>query len=340
MPLQKRHETREQKRYTRRATKNRTAHSPVHLWHILTVALCGVAGLILALALGGFLKARSDAYREEQSRDDWMLDTGIATPIPVEVPDIRAVAIRPEGNVGVILIAGKHGGVLLSLCDGRGTPQYASAVGTAAGLPVPADAPSLSEDIARVSRRGLNVTCVYTLTCFDAPDAASATYRRGLDLALLRECAEARPNDILLIGLPSGSDAADRRAMDFLQELNDLLTDLPARPAIGVALPPSAFANASSEEEEDTRSLYAGTLSPARLRTACDYLVMDLRSLTAAEVGDLLPHIRYAYVRHSLRLMLNPADEEGVREVLSHGFERLFEMEAPAKAEEPEKTNE
>ncbi len=332
MAFRKRQESREQKRYTRRATKKRASGSSVRPWQVVTVILCGVAGIVVALVLGNILQARSDALHAEDTRNDWTVNTSIPALDPVSVPDIRAVAILPEGNVGDILIAGKHGGVILPLCDEKGSPHYASAVGIAAGLSVAPIAPSLADDIARISRRGLNVTVVYTLTCFSTADAATATYRRGLDLALLRECAEARPSDILLLGLPWGSDAADTRALNFLEELNALLADLPSRPAIGAALPPSAFAGETIEHEEETEPLYAGNLSPARIRSACDYLAMDLRSMSAVGVNTLLPDIQFAYARHSLRLLVNVHDREAVEASLDHGFDRVFEMEPPPVA--------
>ena len=254
-------------------------------------------------------------------------------------------AIAEEGfivkSVGEdILIAGKHGGVILPFCGDDGVPLYASKVANAAGMAVSAAAPSLPDDVARVSRRGLNVTVVYTVTCFSTPDAAVAAYRRGLDLALLLECAEARPHDILLLGLPSGKDVNDRRAAEFLTELSELLEGLPARPAIGVALPPSAFAARSdSGDETDTDTpLYAGTLSPARLLTFCDYLAMDLRAMSAVGVTTLLPDIRYAYTRYSLRLLVNVTDREAVDTALNAGYGRIFEMDPPPAANGGEET--
>ena len=322
MAIRKRQGSREQKRFTRRATKKRSKGSVIRPWQVITVILCGVAGAVLALILGNYLQARSDALHEDQNR---FPAATVSPKDPADVPAIRAVAIKPEGNVGDILIAGQHGGVILPLCDQGGIPLYASSVGTAAGMHVDGNAPSLTDDVARVSRRGLNVTVVYSLTCFTASDTATAAYLRGVDLALLRECAEASPDDILLLGLPYGSDAADRQALDFLTALNALLSDLPNRPAVGVALPPSAFAGDSSSE--DGQPLYVGNLSPARMRTACDYLAMDLRSMSSVGVGTLLPDIQFAYARHDLRLLVNIQDREAVKSVLNFGCTRVFEME-------------
>ena len=328
MPLRKRKEPRNSQRMARGSTKKRARlRGAVRPWQIITLVLCALAGVVLALVWGNSLKAKSDAYREQQALGDWTVDNAIADPIPADVPDIRAVQIKPEGNVGDILIAGKHGGVILPLCGDDGIPLYASRIATAAGMAVAPDAPSLPDDIARVSRRGLNVTVVYTVTCFSTPNTAEATFRRGLDLALLRECAEARPNDILLLGLPSGSDPSDR-------------------PAIGVALPPSTFAadtltrgdgftqgsasaEADTEVETAEHPLYAGEISPARILAACDYLAMDLRSMSAVGVSTLLPDIQFPYVRYSLRLLVNIHDRDAVESALKRGYGRVFEMEPP-----------
>ena len=343
MPLRKRREPRDSQRMARGSTVKRArTKGKLYPWQILVPVLCGLAGVVLALALGNHLQKKSDEYREELHKNDWLTGDGPVESLPVSVPDIRAVAIKPEGNVGDILIAGKHGGVILPLCGDDGIPLYASKVASAAGMLVDPAAPDLADDVARVSKRGLNVTAVYTVTCFSTPDPAVAAYRRGLDLALLLECAEARPDSILLLGLPSGSDENDRRAATFLTELSELMAGLSDRPAIGVAPPPSAFtAQSGTEDGAETDSpLYAGTLSPARLLTYCDYLAMDLRNMSAVGVDTLLPHIQFAYVRHSLRLLVNIHDREAVEHALEHGYERVFEMEPSPAAEIPENPEE
>lgn len=347
MPLRKRKEPRDSRSLARGSTKKRAKlRETVRPWQVVTLILCGLTGIILALVLGNYLQSRSDAYREEQAGNQWLSGGEVSPSRPATVPEFSAVAIKPEGNVGDILIAGKHGGVILPLCGDDGIPLYTSRVADAAGMAVNTEAPSLTEDIIRVSKRGLNVTVIYTVTCFSTPNSAVAAYRRGLDLALLRECAEARPNDILLLGLPSGNDTADRRAAEFLSELKALLADLPAAPAIGVALPPSAFAGDSltgsdgfahgSEAESDSsegntanRALYAGNLSPARLLSFCDYIAMDLRAMSAVGVSTLLPDIAYAYGRYSLRLLVNIHDREAVDAAYKQGYTRVFETEPP-----------
>ena len=342
MPFRKRHESREQHRLIRSSTKQRTVlRPPAHLGRIIAITVAVIAVILLALGCGVYLKARSDAHRQAVEEGNWMLDEGVPPYRPISVPSIRAVAIRPEGNVGDILIGGLHGGVILPLQDGDGTLLYESDVAASAHLTMSASPVDLSDDVARIAKRGLNVTCVYQVTCFDTTNSAERTYRRGLDLALLREYAEGGMHDLLILGLPAGNDSADRLTVAFLQDLYALLSELPKRPAIGVALPASAFASDDTVTPTDpkadelaglpegTTQIYGGNITPARILNQCDYLAMDLRGETSEGVASVLPHIRYAYVRYSLRLLLSQEAPDAVEDALSHGFERLFEMEPP-----------
>lgn len=350
MPIRKRKESREQRRLARGSMKQGTVlRRPAHPGRILAIVLAVLSVVTAALLTGGYLKARSDAFRQDRENGNWTLEENVTPQNPVSVPDIRAVSIRPEGNVGDILIAGEHGGIILPLQDGDGTLLYASDVAAAAHLPLASSPVDLSADVARVQKRELNVTCAITLTCFTEADPSLRVFRRGLELALLREYAEAGMDDLLLMGLPAGNRTADRQTMEFLQELRTLLADLSSPPAIGVALPGTAFAtdetytppaDPTADEiagiPEGTAPLYAGNITPARLRTACDYIALDLRDKSPDEAAAILPHIRYAYVRHSLRLLIDRTDTATLEDVLSHGFSRVFEMDTPRAEAEKE----
>ena len=347
MPIRKKQESREQRRYTRSSTKKGwILRRPAHLGRILAIAFAAVSVIALALVWGNYLKAKSDAYRASLENGEWTLNREIATPHPVDVPDLRAMSIKPEGNVGDILIAGDHDGVIMTLKTEEGSLLYASAVGAAAGCTVQDGAVSLADDVARVQKRGLNVTCAFSVTCFASSDTAEQVYLRGLELALLREYAEAGMNDILLFGLPAGDDVKDQKTIDFLQELREVLADLPNPPAIGVALHITNFSTDETyvpipDTTEDaeagipvgTTPLYAGNITPARMLNACDYLAMDLRDLNGEEIAFVLPHIRYTYVRHSLRLLIDKNIPSAVEDALSRGFERIFEMDPPVRQE-------
>ncbi len=319
MAIRKKRESRVQRRYTRSSTKKgNILRRPAHLGKILCGVAVALAVVALALVWGSYLKAESDAYREATERGEWTLDAEIAPPHPTSVPNSHALAIKPEGNVGDILITGSHDGVIMTLSVGDGTLPYTSGIGSSAGLTVAPEAVPLSQDVARVKNRGLRVTCAFAVTCLSAEDSATRTYLRGLELALLREYAAAGMDDLILLGLPAGSDEADRLTMEFLNELRALLSDLPAPPAIGVALPPVCFR---------AHEVYAGNVSPARMLSACDYIAMDLRAMTAEEVSALLPEINYAYVRYSLRLLTDKNTPAIAEDAISHGFTRVFEME-------------
>lgn len=339
MALRKKRESREQRQFVRRSTKKRMVlRRPAHLGKIIAALLIAVAITVLALVWGSRLKADSDVYHEAMEMGAWTLAPEIAVAHPVPVPDVKAIAIKPEGNVGDILIQASHEGVIMTLNAADGTLLYQSPLGAAAGRPTAPKAVSLAQDVERVQSRDLRVTCAFTVTCYQASDTATYTYLRGLDLALLREYAEAGMDDLLLFGLPSGDDIRDALTVEFLTDLRRLLSDLPDPPAIGVALPPASYATDEtyipSDPEGDeavgipsgTSPLYAGNITPARVLNVCDYLAMDLLDCTADEVAAILPHIRYAYVRYSLRLLVDKGTPAIAEDAESHGFERIFEM--------------
>ena len=335
MSIKPKRRSRDERRYARSATKKGwVMRRPAHLGQILAITVGGVLVVVLALVWGSYLKTEADRREAAAERGEWTLDPETATPIPVEVPAIRAVEIYPEGNVGDILIAGNHGGVILPLGRADAPLPYRSDVASEAGLPSAAEAVSLPDDVARVAKRGLNVTCVYTVTCFEETDPALRAYRRGLELALLRDYAEAGMHDLLLLGLPAGDEASDREAAVFVSDLKQLMVGLENPPAVGVALAVSCFAS----EDADGEGPVAGSLTPARILGVCDYVAMDLRSHTAEDTAALLPRLSYAYVRYSLRLLMNVRDSAAVEDALSHGFERVFELQPDTSAAESDTT--
>ena len=131
-------------------------------------------------------------------------------------------------------------------------------------------------------------------------------------------------------GLPAGDEIADGLATAFLADLKALLAELESPPALGVALLPACF-TVEGETETEAGSPYAGSLTPARMLNVCDYVAMDLRDCDASEVASILPRIPYAYVRYSLRLLLDRNTPAAVEDTLSHGFTRIFEMEPSPK---------
>ncbi len=323
MGLRKKQDSFDSRRYKKRATKRRaTFRPPAHPLRILLIVLSAVAVVILALVWGSYLKKQSDAYRADKEAGAWTLDTEVATPVPTELPDRRAIAISPGGNTGDILIAGKHQGILLPLMGADGVPLFRSAVAAEAGMTQPAELYDLPAEVTRITRRGLHLTCIFPVTSLSEEDTATAVYRRGLELALLREFAAAGMQDILLVGLPAGSEEADRRSVAFIEELSTLLSELEEPPRLGVALPLSAFASEAGDGEE---LIYAGNLTPGRFHRVAAYLAMDLRGQTPDTLSTLLPELSYAYVRHGLCLLTTT---EAANVALEHGFLRVWEMDA------------
>lgn len=329
MAKQTDHIEQKRSRYSRRATKRRmTLRMPTHTGRIVTILLAAVGVVALALVWGSILKAKSDAYRAAEEAGEWTVEENATPVLPVEVPDVRTVSIDVGESVG--FLRDRYDGVVLTLRDGEGKLTFASRVATAAGMNT-ADLPDLATELTRISRSEMYVVGTFAVTSVSETDPALATYARGLEMALLRELAESGIDDILLTGLPAGSDSADALAVAYLNDVSELLSDLADRPAIGVSLPLSAFETENAEDDgeaETTAPIYAGRLTPGRLLRACDYLTMDLRGVDPVTIEQNLPRVAYPYARYALRLVLPKEATELIESAISHGFDRLVELTA------------
>ena len=308
-------------RYARRATRGFSRQDPAKRRRLIAVISCALAAVILALVWGNFLKAESDAHRAAEEAGEWLLDENAATPIPVSVPAVNAGYAAPSGKManveGLSLQA-----VTLDL-GSCGTPQpYQVELPTGSGLTVAEGAPALASEVRRFKNAGLRVIGVFTVTSLNITDVTERTLRRGQEMTLISLFAKAGVDEILLLGLPVGSDSLDAAATDYLMETETLLASIPAAlPAVGVALHPSAFVG---EVAEDGTLLYAGSLTPGRMLAVCDYIALDLRG-SGAQLTDILQGIQYAFVRYNLRLLTTQAQPELTSTAVSHGFSRIME---------------
>ncbi len=328
MGEQQKHRRRPPRRFRRHSTKQRTPiRLPAHIGRLVAILLAVVAVIVLALIWGNALKEQSDAYRAAAEAGEWTVEPETATDTPATVPDMHLLEIKPEGNVGDIILENSHDGVLLPLQDAAGTVHYLSDTAAAAGVALAEGAVSLADDVARVSRRDLYVAGIFHVRFFEADGLAAQTYRRGLEAALLYEYAASGIDALLLVGLPVGDDAGDALTVAFLEELNALFSTLPDPPAVGVALPLSAL---EGEPDESGQAAYVGQLSPARVAAKADFLALDLRDFSAEEIDGVLPRLSYAYTRHHLWMMTDRGSDGISDDLISHGFTRLFEMKQDA----------
>ncbi len=311
-------------RLARRATRRTSfRHRDPTKWRRIWLWIIGAAVIItVALLWGNHLKAQSDARRAAEEADDWLLEEETAVPIPVAVPSVNAGYAAPtqkmqtSQNISYDAVTFDLGSCLTPL-------PYSVELPALSGLSISNGAPALASEVTRFKNAGLYVIGVFTVTSFDTSDISEQTLRRGLEMTLLSLYAKAGVDDILLLGLPVGSDSADAAATTYLLDVETLFASVPAEvPALGVALHPTAFVGDTLAE--DGSFIYAGNLTPGRMLSACDYLALDLRT-AGAQVGDILKGMQYAYVRYNLRLLTSLEQSDTADYALSHGFGRIFE---------------
>ena len=278
--------------------------------------------IVAALLWGNYLKAESDARRAAAEADEWLLEAEDATPIPVPVPTVNAGYAAPSQKMQTAQDM-SYDAVTFDLGSCLAPLPYSVDLPAISGLTVNPGAPSLVSDVTRFKNAGFYVIGVFTVTSFDTTDTSEQTLRRGLEMTLLSLYAKAGVDDILLLGLPVNTDAADAAATTYLRDVKALFASMVTEmPALGVALHPSAFVG--EQLAHDGSLIYAGNLTPGRMLAACDYLALDLR-LVGTQVGEILKGMQYAYVRYNLRLLTSLEYTDTAAYALSHGFGRIFE---------------
>ena len=289
----------------------------IWLWIIAALLV-----IVLALVWGNYLKAESDARRAAAEKDEWLLEADTAIPIPVAVPSVNAGYAAPSQKMQTSQDM-SYDAVIFDLGSCLAPLPYSVELPSMSGLTVNSGAPTLVSDVTRFQNAGFYVVGVFTVTSFDTDDVSQQALRRGLEMTLLSLYAKAGVDDILLMGLPVGSDTTDQAVTDYLLEVESLWASIPvSTPALGVVLPPAAFVGDTLAE--DGSFIYAGNLTPGRMLAACDYIVLDLRQ-AGAQVGDILQGMQYAYVRYNLRLLTSLTQPDTAKYALSHGFSRIFE---------------
>lgn len=335
------------RKYRHKSTRHFVTDSPRRLrtrkafpWRpVLSITLSILLVLTVAFVWGSSLKRKSDAYRASVEKNAWTLDTQVVPLSQVHVPDFRGPSFSPGEALGRVTAHKAYTGVFLHITqDADGTLNYALPLAEHASLRVAEGAPTLSSEASRIHAAGLTVTGIYEVRCMDiayTSQPALFAYQRGLDMGIIVHMAEAGVDDILLVGLPYGDDATDAQTIDFLTECKQLLeiSSVASRsPAIGVLIEQDGLAlrlheaeshdDLPSESEEDM--LFAGRMTPSRLLTVCDYLVLDIRDIPPEQADEILKKVSYAYVRYSLRLMSNHPDVISQAEL--HGFTRIMEQ--------------
>lgn len=276
-----------------------------------------------ALIWGNILKAKSDKLAADREAGRWQLDLEVTTPIVgVTTPEVRAGYASPGGNMRR-LEDSTYGGVTLRLGDCTSPLPYRVGASEEMALSYESGAPSLAEHIKALQDRGLHVIGIFDVTSFDTSDASLRAYRRGLEMTLFALFAKAGVDNLLLTGLPAGTDDTDPLAVAYLEDVKALWASLPVTsPALGVVLDPPAFVG--DTDPDDGSPVYAGSLTPGRMLGVCDYLALDMRGHGEMAL-DILKDMQYAYVRYSLRLLMSTREADLVYETSDRGFGRILE---------------
>ena len=255
--------------------------------------------------------------------------------VPISVPHIKAHAYKIGDRYSSFTYAG-----VTQLCaplrTSDGALAFDSAVCERAGWEQNGRA-DLAENVTNLHYNDLYLCAYMPITGFGEQEKAMRELVLAYEAALIAEAAEAGVDEIFLCGLsPAQSNIAE--IVQYLHRVKALAGDC----AIGVLITPEVLL--SSRYDAHTA---------AQLLTACDFLVLDLRTLPldaadAAEtktetetetemekspaqqtltVKQVMEQMQYELVRYSPRIALDTAQTDALDYVIAKGYGNWVIME-------------
>ncbi len=281
---------------------------------ILTVVLVvlSVAALFgIAVGLGAYLRHKAESYapREEYEFED-------------NVPPAS------DGAWAVCAPSFTYGDYLYGFFQ-RGYTELSLSLGTAEN---PTFASNVAQSMAGVACGDIKLeeysslihkyegkACGYFLSsAFECEDENLRRVRKAYEIALLSEAAKGGIDDILILGINLTEENSGEVAK-YLSELNAAAGDC----SVGIAINTGTLLLTENE-------IYIA----ARLRSACDFVALDLRYLdfsdadgsgsgTPENLAQYLDNVKYYLSSYALRLVFSDANEKLFDEAMELGFSNL-----------------
>lgn len=292
-------------RYTRRRKFDNSSSKIVAIFAVIAVVLvCLILSVVIGIALG----KKAEQYKSGRKyRFDYEpYSSGEKTVKAVDAfyyvlgADARGYVRSGEGD--------------LSFClrDAKGVLSFDSATAANVGIAQNELGLHLTEEIEYLHKLG-GYACAYICsTAFECEDEYLREIYKAYEIALISEAADAGVDDILVVGLKVNADN--------ISEIEKYVSD--ASRAAGNA-PLGVLVSREIISAVDDGVYLAG-----RVRSACDYLALDLRAFEVTEESEeansstleaLVDSVKYYVEAYGLRMVLSRENSEIRSELIELG---------------------
>lgn len=254
-------------KYSRRTvlSEKRSRTATVAVAIVAFVLLCVVISVVIGILLGD----KADEYNDrktvfELSGEDYYSGDKLVKSVDAYAYQFGADAKSYIGS----------GIADLSVClrGSDGSLTYSSSVASLMGAAADESLKALSEHVEYIHGCGGRVCAYFYVTSFGEADEYLRELYMDYEVALINEAARSGVDDIMLVGL-----GVAESSIGEIEEYVSRAAYASENAALGVILPESVVSAADN-----------GEYLAARVRSVCDYIALDLRSLdvNSADIAE------------------------------------------------------
>lgn len=284
---------------------------------IIILALVSVALLFgVAVGVGAYLRRRAESYapKEEYEFED------NAPPASEGARAVRAPAFTYGDYLYGFI---QKGYTDLSLSLGRAESITFDSSVAQSMVGVTCGDIKLEEYSSLIHKYEGRACGYFVSSAFDCEDENLRRLKKAYEIAILSEAAKSGIDDIMILGITVTEENSDEVA-GYLSELEAAAGDC----SIGIAINTGTLLLTENE-------IYIA----ARLKSACDFVALDLRSLDFSDAGEsdgvaptnlaqYLDEIKYYLSSYSLRLVFSKSNEKFFDEAIDLGFSNVQVVES------------
>ncbi len=300
-------------KYSRRTvlTERRSRAATIAVAIVAFILLCVVISVVIGILLGD----KADEYNDRKTPFEIAGEDHYSGDKLVKSVDAYAYEFGADvkGYIG-------SGITDLSVClrSSDGKLSYSSAVASLMGSAPDESKKPLEEYVEYIHNSGGRVCAYFHVSSFNESDKYLRELYKDYEIALVNEAARSGVHDILLVGL-----AVAQTSVDEIEAYVSRMSYAAEGATLGVLMPESAIML-----QDD------GEYLAARIRSVCDYIALDLRSLDEgagivaegeenSALEELLTKNQYYIEAYRMRIVLSKENSSLYDDVKGLGVKNI-----------------
>lgn len=275
---------------------------------VVIVSLCAVTAA--AVGLGAYLRHKAESYEPAEREDAYD-----STPVTVRGEEVTAPLYSYESSVYSVISKG-YTALSMSLGDADNV-TFESEVAKVMSDTVAGDV-ELSAYTSSVKAYGGRACGYFVSKAFECDDENVREVKKAYEIALMREAVSMGIDDILILGIN-----VTQGNLDEVTEYMRMMHDATGECSVGISVSAGVM-------ELTGQGIYIA----AALKTACDFVAIDMRELdftrlddgdgdVPRDLGEYLQGLKYYISSYSARLIFSDKNTDLFDEARRLGYRNI-----------------